>query len=98
MADRAKVDVKAITAIARIALTDGECRHLEEQLNLVLGYVDQLMAVDVEGVEPAAYPIPTKNVLAADEPRPGFGVEEALMNAPRRKGDLLAVPQILRDE
>ena len=35
------------------------------------------------------------NAFRADEPQPSLPVEEALQNAPKRRGDFYAVPPVL---
>jgi len=49
--------VRRIARLARIAVTPGEARQVEERLNRMLGLIDQLRAVDTAGIEPMAHPL-----------------------------------------
>ncbi|MEX2128720.1 MAG: Asp-tRNA(Asn)/Glu-tRNA(Gln) amidotransferase subunit GatC, partial [Xanthobacteraceae bacterium] len=44
--------VRRIAHLARIAVREGEIEHLRGEINAILGWVEQLQEVNVEGVEP----------------------------------------------
>ena len=44
--------VKRVARLARIAVTDEDAGRMTGELNAILGFVEQLNEVDVEGVEP----------------------------------------------
>jgi aspartyl-tRNA(Asn)/glutamyl-tRNA(Gln) amidotransferase subunit C len=95
MTQRIDVDqVRHIAHLARLALTDEECRRYASQLEAILDYVEQLMQVDVEGIEPTAHPLPINNVYAADEPRATLSRESALANAPAQQDGFFLVPRV----
>jgi aspartyl-tRNA(Asn)/glutamyl-tRNA(Gln) amidotransferase subunit C len=48
-------DVRRIARLARIEVTGGELRAVQEQLNGILGLVEQLQAVATAGIEPMAH-------------------------------------------
>jgi aspartyl-tRNA(Asn)/glutamyl-tRNA(Gln) amidotransferase subunit C len=48
-------DVRRIARLARIEVTDGELRAVQQQLNGILGLVEQLQAVATAGVAPMAH-------------------------------------------
>ena len=50
--------VRKIARLARIAVTDDEVPGLVEQLNGILGWVEQLGEVDTTGIEPMASVMP----------------------------------------
>ena len=56
-----------------------------------------LSELDTEAIPPTAQVIEQENILRDDEVRPGFGVEEALANAPERSGPHFVVPAVLGD-
>ncbi|MDR3117496.1 MAG: Asp-tRNA(Asn)/Glu-tRNA(Gln) amidotransferase subunit GatC [Puniceicoccales bacterium] len=91
------LDIAAVAAIARISLGEEERERLGRQLAEILRYAEQLMAVDVEGVEPATHPFAEGAVPAEDAVESGFSTDEALRNAPRREGNLFSVPRVLED-
>ena len=44
--------VKRVAHLARIAVPEADLPKLQGELNAILGFVEQLNEVDVEGVEP----------------------------------------------
>ncbi len=90
-----KFDIHYVANLARIALTPEEEQRLGSQLGNILGYVEQLRAVDVSGVEPTSHAFPLVNVVRADVRQPGLETEEALRNAPLKANGLFMVPKIV---
>jgi aspartyl-tRNA(Asn)/glutamyl-tRNA(Gln) amidotransferase subunit C len=88
-------EVRWVAHLARLTLTDTELATMTRQLGAILDYVQQLQKVPTEGVEPLAHPLPIQNVFRADEPAPSLPVEQALANAPERRGDFYGVPAVL---
>ncbi len=43
-----------LASLARLSLDDDEAAKLEQEINAILQYVEQLQAVDVTGLEPTA--------------------------------------------
>jgi aspartyl-tRNA(Asn)/glutamyl-tRNA(Gln) amidotransferase subunit C len=91
------IDVRYVAHLARVRLTDQEIEEFQSQLGDILGYVDQLKQLDVDGVEPTAHAVPLENVLGDDECRPGLDRETVLRNAPAVYLDQFDVPAILED-
>lgn len=88
-------DVKYVAHLARLALSSEEEKKLGAQLGNIIGFVEQLKAVDVSHVEPTAHAVPTVNVTRADEVRPSLPHDEAMRNAPKKAGGLFVVPKIV---
>ena len=88
-------EVRRIAHLARLKLTDDECARIGAQLGDILGYMSTLNEAATDGVEPTAHPLPVRNVLRADEPRPSLGVEAVLANAPARDTPYFKVPKVL---
>jgi aspartyl-tRNA(Asn)/glutamyl-tRNA(Gln) amidotransferase subunit C len=89
------IDVKYVAHLARLALGEGELAAFQAQLDEILGYVDQIRKLDVEGIEPTAHAIPVTNVMREDEPRPCLDRERVLANAPAVYQDQFEVPPII---
>ena len=87
--------VRWVAHLARLELTEAELATMTRQLTSIVDYVNQLQAVNTEGVEPLAHALPVQNVFQADEPRPSLSVGDALANAPDRHGDFYGVPAVL---
>jgi aspartyl-tRNA(Asn)/glutamyl-tRNA(Gln) amidotransferase subunit C len=86
--------VKKVAALARLELPDADLAKMADQLNAILGYVDQLASVNTDGVEPLAHPLPVQNVFREDVPVPSLPVDAALQNAPVRLADFFGVPAV----
>lgn len=87
--------VRRIARLARLSLTPAEETRFATQLGKILAYVDQLSAVNTDGVEPMAHPHAIINVLREDEIRPSLTAEQALANAPDRHDDYFRVPAVI---
>jgi aspartyl-tRNA(Asn)/glutamyl-tRNA(Gln) amidotransferase subunit C len=87
-------DVKKVAKLARLDLPDAELATMADQLNRILGYVDQLSSVNTDGIEPLAHPLPLSNVFRDDVPVPSLPVDAALQNAPNRLADFFGVPAV----
>ena len=90
-----EIDVKYVAHLARLALTPDEEHKIGAQLGQVLGYIEKLKEVDVNGVEPTAHAFPLVNVTRPDEVRPSMSQAEALRNAPAQANGLFIVPKIV---
>ena len=74
--------VRHIAKLARIAMSDGEVEALVPELNAIIGWVEQLSAVDTDGVEPLTAVIDQKLRLRDDEVTDGDCRDAVLANAP----------------
>jgi len=90
-----KDDVKHVARLARLRLTEEEKEKFGKQLNQILAYVEKLNELNIENVEPTSHVVPLTNVLRKDEVKPSLSEEEALANAPERKGKYFKVPKII---
>ena len=91
----ADFDIKYVAHLARLNLSPDEEKQLGAQLGHILGYIETLKEVNVEGVEPTAHAFPLVNVTRPDEIQPGLTNEEALRNAPAQANGLFMVPKIV---
>ncbi len=90
-----KMDVGYVARLARIRLSDSERASLQEQLDHILAYVDQLKELNVDGVEPTAHALPLENVFREDVPTSGISTAAAMANAPRPRDNQFLVPRIV---
>ncbi len=89
------IDVRYVANLARIDLTDEEVTRFQGQLEQVLGYVEQLSKVGVDGVDATSHATPVFDRLREDVARPGIGAEAALSNAPDQALDQIRVPRVI---
>ncbi|MBA2778816.1 Asp-tRNA(Asn)/Glu-tRNA(Gln) amidotransferase subunit GatC [Billgrantia kenyensis] len=60
-------DVQRAAHLARLGLDEGEAARYADDLGRILEMVDQLQALDTEGVAPLAHPLDVTQRLRADE-------------------------------
>ncbi len=87
--------VRHIAKLARIAVTDREVDALVPELNNILGWIEQLQEVDVEGVEPMTAVIPNTLRLRDDVVTDGGLRDAVLANAPLAEHGFFAVPKVI---
>lgn len=87
--------VRHIAKLARIAMSDGEVEAMVPELNAILGWVEQLSAVDTEGVEPLTAVIDLKQRLRDDVIDDGGVRDKVLANAPEAQHGFFAVPKVI---
>lgn len=99
MSDRiTPADVAHVAKLARLDLTEEEMARLVVELGAVLDHAADVAALDTSGVAPTAHPLPLRNVLRPDEPRPVLDRDEVLAMAPRAEDGRFRVPPILGEE
>lgn len=87
--------VKKIARLARIALAEDEVPPLVGELNNILGWVEQLGAVDTSGVAPMASVMPGVQPWRADAITDGGIADQVLANAPEAASGFFAVPKVI---
>ena len=90
--------VRRVAALARIRLPEEEVARVQGELNGILGWIEQLQAVDTEGVEPMAGGTPegiAAMPMREDAVTDGGIAERVLANAPDREGDYFGVPKVV---
>lgn len=87
--------VRRIATLARIRVTDEEVETLRGELNGILGWIEQLNAVNVDGVEPLAGAVHIAARMREDAVNDGGYPEKILANAPDGTGQYFAVPKVV---
>jgi aspartyl-tRNA(Asn)/glutamyl-tRNA(Gln) amidotransferase subunit C len=80
MIDRA--DVLHVARLARLELSGEEVDRMAGELSAVLGHIEKISELDLEGVAPTSHVVEVANALRPDEPRPSLPRDEALAAAP----------------
>jgi aspartyl-tRNA(Asn)/glutamyl-tRNA(Gln) amidotransferase subunit C len=88
-------DVAKVAKLARLRLSEDELDRFTGQLSDILEHAADLQALDLDGVEPMARPVPLDNVLRADEPGPTLDRAEVLASAPVAEDGMFRVPPVL---
>ena len=87
--------VRRIASLARIRVEDHEVEPLCQELNGILGWIEQLNEVDVTGVAPLTGGTNAPMAMRADEVTDGGYADKVLANAPERIGDFYVVPKVV---
>jgi len=87
--------VRRIAHLARIAVAEDEVEHLQGELNAILAFVEQLSAVNVEGVEPMTSVTPMDMKKRTDEVTDGGIPDDIVRNAPASEGHFFLVPKVV---
>ncbi|MEJ7715007.1 MAG: Asp-tRNA(Asn)/Glu-tRNA(Gln) amidotransferase subunit GatC [Thermoleophilaceae bacterium] len=85
-------EVLHVARLARLRLGDDEVERMAGELSQILGHIEKIGQLDLEGVEPTAHVVELENVLRADEPRPSMDPERALEQAPEAADGGFRVP------
>lgn len=84
-----------VAKLARIKVEDADLPALASEFNAVLGFIEQLSEVDVEGVEPMTSVTPMRLKRREDEVTDGGQQDKVLSNAPDAREGFFAVPKVV---
>jgi aspartyl-tRNA(Asn)/glutamyl-tRNA(Gln) amidotransferase subunit C len=87
--------VKRVARLARIAVSDDDAERMTGELNVILGFVEQLDEVDVAGVEPMTSVTPMAMKKRADEVTDGGKAADIVANAPASMENFFLVPKVV---
>jgi aspartyl-tRNA(Asn)/glutamyl-tRNA(Gln) amidotransferase subunit C len=87
--------VKRIARLARIRVEESEVTQYQEELNAILGFVEQLGEVDVSGVEPMTSVTPMQLRRREDKISDGGYPDRIVKNAPLSEDNFFMVPKVV---
>ena len=87
--------VKRVAHLARIALPESEVERMQGELNAILGFVEQLSRVDIEGVEPMTSVTPMRLKQREDRVTDGGIADDIVANAPMSDDHFFLVPKVV---
>jgi len=87
--------VKRVARLSRIAVTEEEAGRMTGELNVILGFVEQLSEVDVDGVEPMTSVIPMEMRKREDVVTDGGKAADIVANAPATEENFFLVPKVV---
>ncbi|MEQ8320509.1 MAG: Asp-tRNA(Asn)/Glu-tRNA(Gln) amidotransferase subunit GatC [Rhodospirillales bacterium] len=88
-----KDDVRKVARLSRIAVPEERLEEMAGELNGILGWIDQLNEVEIEGVEPMTSVVETKLPMREDVVTDGNIQDQVLANAPRSEDGFFVVPK-----
>ncbi|MCG6884238.1 MAG: Asp-tRNA(Asn)/Glu-tRNA(Gln) amidotransferase subunit GatC [Silicimonas sp.] len=86
---------RKVAKLARIKVEEDDLDALAGEFNAILGFVEQLNEVDVEGVEPMTSVTPMRLKRREDVVTDGNQQEKILSNAPDAREGFFAVPKVV---
>ena len=81
-----------VASLARLELREAEIDQMARELSDVLGHIEKMGELDLEGVPPTTHVIDLVNALRPDEPEPCLPVEVVLAGAPAAAAGGFGVP------
>ena len=87
--------VRRVARLARIKVTGDEAERMTNELNSILGFVEQLNEVDVAGVEPMTSVVSVKMRRRQDVVTDGEDAAAVTANAPVSEDHFFLVPKVV---
>ena len=88
-------EIRRIGELARLELGADELAAMQQELNAILRLVDQMQAVDTEGVEPMSHPQAAAQRLREDQVTQHDQRERFQSIAPQVEDGLYLVPKVI---
>lgn len=86
---------RKVAHLARIKVEDDALPALAQEFNTILGFIEQLNEVDVEGIEPMTSVTPQRLKRRDDVVTDGNQAEAVMANAPDAREGFFAVPKVV---
>lgn len=90
-----RIDVARVCELAHFDICAEEMAEFQGQLDNILGYVEKLNELDLDGIEPTMYGQPVVNMFREDVVTESLPRELILANAPDSANDEIKVPKIV---
>jgi len=87
--------VKRVAHLARIAVSEDDAERMTGELNAILGFVEQLNEVNVDGIEPMTSVTPMNMRLREDKVTDGGIAAAVVANAPVTEDNFFVVPKVV---
>lgn len=91
-----KIDVRKVTKLSNLTLTEDEEQEFNKQLNDIIGYIALLNKLDTSNIKPTAQVTGLANELREDEKnQESLSPEEALSGANKKYDDMFVVDKLV---
>ena len=87
--------VKKVAALARIQINEDEEESLIDELNNILGWVDELQKVNTQNIEPMLSVFNESMHMRKDNPNSNYSNEQIIKNAPDSNSGFFVVPKVV---
>lgn len=88
--------IDKLANLAKLEFDAAEKTAIKNDLAQVIGFFEQINAIDTEGVEPLVYLNDEINSFRTDNALPLISHEQALSNAPQQDGTYILVPKMIK--
>ncbi|MDG2502115.1 MAG: Asp-tRNA(Asn)/Glu-tRNA(Gln) amidotransferase subunit GatC [Porticoccaceae bacterium] len=88
-------EIEKLATLSRIAINESTITEVSQRLSSVLGLVDQLQAVNTEGVDAMSHPMQATQRLREDEVTELNQREALQATAPETEDGLFLVPKVI---
>ena len=86
---------RRVAKLARIQVAQDDLPDLAQEISAILGFIEQLNEVDVDGVEPMTSVTPQRLKRRDDVVTDGDQQQAVLANAPDAREGFFAVPKVV---
>ena len=86
---------RRVAKLARIRVEEDDLPALAGEFNAILGFIEQMQEVDVDGVEPVVSVTPMRLKRREDVVTDGDQPDKVLANAPDAREGFFAVPKVV---
>ena len=90
-----KSEIDKIATLARLRVSSADADEVAARVGEILALIDQMQAIDTEGVKPLAHPLDAVQRLRADEVTEDDRRDELLALAPSSRNGLFLVPKVI---
>jgi len=87
--------LEKVARLCKISVQDEQQDALTQQLNSILGLIDELEQINTEGVTPMAHPLGIHQPLRDDQVTHQEQREQLLANAPSVENSHILVPKVI---
>lgn len=87
--------VRRIAKLARLHVEEDDLAPLADELNNILGWIEQLDEVDTDGAEPMTSVVEMVQRLRVDAVTDGHIQDKVLANAPAEADGFFVVPKVI---
>ena len=88
--------VDKLAHLSRLQFNETEKAEIKNDLQRMIGFVEKLNELNLDGVEPMLFMSDEVNVLREDEIKGSVSREEALKNAPLHDEQFFRVPKVIK--
>ncbi len=88
-------EVQHIAKLAKLSFNSEELEKMAQELDAIVGYIEQLQELELDEVPPTAHVLDLSNVFREDQVQPALPVAEVLRNAPAVRQSYFSVPKVI---